>query len=68
MCWAASSRGRRPTDIGPGTSSRENCEMGYGSWLAAMLGGGVTGSYETLRWRFYETLRWRFYETLRWRG
>ena len=35
----------------PDTLRWEDCEMGYGHWLAAMIGGGATGFYETLRWR-----------------
>lgn len=34
----------------PDTLRWEDCEIGYGQWLAAMLGGGVTGFYEELRW------------------
>ncbi|MFI6258206.1 hypothetical protein F4558_003030 [Micromonospora profundi] len=34
----------------PDTLRWEDCEIGYGQWLAAMLGGGVTGFYEEVRW------------------
>jgi hypothetical protein len=26
------------------------CERGYGDWLAAMIGGAMTGFYQDLRW------------------
>lgn len=34
----------------PDTLEWEDCELGYGEWLAAMIGGAATGFYEHLRW------------------
>ena len=44
--------GGKPTIryFAPDTLRWDDCEMGYGHWLAAMIGGGLTGFYETLRW------------------
>jgi hypothetical protein len=36
--------------LAPDTLRWENCEQGYGAWLAAMIGGAMTGFYESLRW------------------
>lgn len=36
--------------LAPDTLRWENTDRGYGDWLAAMLGGGMTGYYEDLRW------------------
>jgi hypothetical protein len=50
FAWAAGSG--RPTIeyFAPDTLRWEDCERGYGDWLAAMLDGGLTGFYEDLRW------------------
>ncbi|GLL07538.1 hypothetical protein GCM10017581_092920 [Dactylosporangium matsuzakiense] len=37
-------------NFAPDTLRWENCEQGYGAWLAAMLGGAMSGFYESLRW------------------
>lgn len=52
FAWAASD-GSKPTIqyFAPDTLRWEDCERGYGDWLAAMLGGGMAGFYENLRWR-----------------
>jgi hypothetical protein len=36
--------------LAPDTLSWEDCERGYGDWLAALIGGGTTAFYEDLRW------------------
>lgn len=36
--------------LAPDTLRWENCELGYGGWLAAMIGGGTTAFYQHLRW------------------
>ncbi|GAA4264357.1 DUF2625 family protein [Dactylosporangium darangshiense] len=36
--------------LAPDTLRWENCERGYGDWLAAMIGGAMTGFYQDLRW------------------
>jgi hypothetical protein len=47
-----SDAGGKPTIwyLAPDTLSWEDCEMGYGAWLAAMLGGGTTAFYRNVRW------------------
>jgi hypothetical protein len=36
--------------LAPDTLRWEDCERGYGDWLAGMIGGGTTAFYEDLRW------------------
>lgn len=36
--------------LAPDTLRWQNCERGYGAWLAAMIGGAITEFYESLRW------------------
>ncbi|MBM0226698.1 DUF2625 family protein [Micromonospora sp. ATA51] len=45
--------GSKPTIqyFAPDTLRWEDCKLGYGEWLAAMIGGAMTSFYETLRWR-----------------
>lgn len=40
--------------LAPDTLRWEDCELGYGDWLAAMLGGGITAFYADLRWPGWE--------------
>ncbi|GAA2362368.1 DUF2625 family protein [Dactylosporangium salmoneum] len=51
FAWMSDSDGT-PTIwyLAPDTLRWENCERGYGAWLAAMIGGAMTGFYESLRW------------------
>lgn len=51
FAWMPNAAGK-PTIwyLAPDTLSWEDCERGYGDWLAAMIGGGVTAFYEDLRW------------------
>lgn len=52
FAWAPAASGEPTISyFSPDALRWEDCEMGYGRWLAAMLGGGATGFYETLRWR-----------------
>jgi hypothetical protein len=52
FAWVAPTGGT-PTIhyFAPDTLRWEDCERGYGDWLAAMIGGGMSGFYETLRWQ-----------------
>lgn len=52
FAWMPDSSGK-PTIwyLAPDTVRWENCERGYGDWLAAMIGGAMTGFYESLRWQ-----------------
>ncbi|WP_204015434.1 DUF2625 family protein, partial [Micromonospora andamanensis] len=52
FAWMPDSSGK-PTIwyLAPDTVRWEDCEQGYGDWLAAMIGGAVTGFYESLRWQ-----------------
>jgi hypothetical protein len=36
--------------LAPDTLSWEDCDMGYGEWLAAMIGGATTAFYRDFRW------------------
>jgi hypothetical protein len=36
--------------LAPDTLKWEDCERGYSDWLAAMIGGAMTGFYESVRW------------------
>jgi hypothetical protein len=51
FAWTATA-GSTPTIqyFAPDTLRWEDCELGYGDWLGAMIGGGIAGFYETLRW------------------
>jgi hypothetical protein len=52
FAWMPDSSGK-PTIwyFAPDTLRWEKCERGYGDWLAAMIGGAMTGFYESLRWQ-----------------
>jgi hypothetical protein len=51
FAWMPDSSGRATIwYLAPDTLRWENSERGYGSWLAAMIGGAMTGFYESLRW------------------
>jgi hypothetical protein len=52
FAWAPTPGGK-PTIryLAPDTLRWEDSERGYGRWLAAMIGGAMTGFYETLRWQ-----------------
>jgi hypothetical protein len=52
FAWAPTPGGK-PTIryLAPDTLRWEDSELGYGRWLTAMIGGAMTGFYETLRWQ-----------------
>ncbi|RZU48754.1 uncharacterized protein DUF2625 [Krasilnikovia cinnamomea] len=51
FAWRPNTTGK-PTIcyLAPDTMDWEDCERGYGDWLAAMLGGATTAFYKDLRW------------------
>lgn len=51
FAWMPDSSGK-PTIwyLAPDTLRWEDCERGYGDWLAAMIGGAMAAFYESLRW------------------
>jgi hypothetical protein len=52
FAWRADAGGQ-PTIwyLAPDTLRWEDSELGYGHWLAAMIGGATIGFYKTLRWQ-----------------
>ncbi|GAA2464924.1 hypothetical protein Ahu01nite_007580 [Winogradskya humida] len=52
FAWLPPEQGARPSMhyFAPDTLEWENLKQGYGEWLSAVIAGGMTGFYETLRW------------------
>jgi hypothetical protein len=51
FAWTPGTSGKPTIQyLAPDTLRWEDTERGYGDWLAAMIGGAMTGYYEELRW------------------